>query len=98
MLYVEPSYNICPGEISPIIVSARHFGIEAQSSDRYLIPALWGLVPSSYKGDYKKHGLTTHNVRLEGCRKSPVYQRLVESGKRCVVPVEGIEVSIADRL
>lgn len=88
-IFAEPSHNITPGELSPIIVSARHFDEDADCSDRLLLPALWGVIPVKHQGDYKKHGLTTNNVRMETCRTSPMYKRLLESGRRCVVPIEG---------
>lgn len=78
-----------PGQICPIIVSAKHFDEDADASDRVLIPALWGLVPRWHKGDHRKHGLTTNNARMETIETSKLYKPALESGKRCVIPVEG---------
>lgn len=80
---------MCPGDICPIIVSAKHFNKEADHSERAIIPALWGIVPRWHKGDYKKHGLTTNNARIEGIEGSKLYKPCLERGKRCILPVEG---------
>lgn len=87
----EPSFNICPGDLSPIIVSAKHFNVNANSSDKTLVPALWGMIPYWHKGNYKRHSLSgTHNARLESCLSlHNSYDRLIRRGKRCVVPIEG---------
>jgi putative SOS response-associated peptidase YedK len=78
-----------PGEVCPIIVSSKHFDDTADESDRTLIPALWGIVPRWHKGDHKKHGLTTNNARIETIETSKLYKPLLDSGKRCIIPVEG---------
>lgn len=77
-----------PGEICPIIVSAKHFDDSADSAQRVIIPALWGLVPRWHKGDYRKHGLTTNNARMETIETSKMFKPLLEK-KRCIVPIEG---------
>lgn len=50
---------------------------------------MWGIVPRWHVGDYKKHGLTTNNIRLESLDSSKMYKPVLEQGRRCVVPVEG---------
>lgn len=50
---------------------------------------LWGIIPSYHKGDYRKHGLTTNNCRLEGIQNSRIYKPLLKRGQRCVVLCEG---------
>lgn len=54
-----------------------------------MIPALWGMVPRWHKGDYNKHGLTTNNARLETVETSKLFKPALDSGKRCILPVEG---------
>jgi putative SOS response-associated peptidase YedK len=78
-----------PGEMCPIIVSAKHFDKNSEASKRVLIPALWGLLPRWHKGDYRKHGLTTNNARMETIETSKLYKPVLNSGKRCILPVEG---------
>lgn len=85
----KPSYNLSPSLISPIIISSKHFDSDADSSERTIIPALWSLIPRWHKGDYRKHGLTTNNARIEGIENSKLYKPLLSSGKRCVMIVEG---------
>ena len=80
---------MCPGEICPIIVSSKHFDDSSDPEDRVIIPALWGIVPRWHKGDYKKHGLTTNNARMETIADSKLYKPSMNSGKRCILPVEG---------
>lgn len=50
---------------------------------------LWGVIPRYHKGDYRKHGLTTNNCRLEGLETSKLYKPLLKSGNRCVILCEG---------
>lgn len=83
------THNISPGEICPIIVSSKHFSDSADNYDRTIIPALWGMIPRWHKGDYKKHGLTTNNARIETIRTSKLYKPCLTEGQRCVVPIEG---------
>lgn len=52
-----------------------------------IVPALWGIVPRWYIGDYKKHGLSTNNARLENIHRSKLYKPAL--GKRAIIPVEG---------
>ncbi|CAO1393534.1 unnamed protein product [Diamesa hyperborea] len=85
----NPSFNLSPGEILPIVVSSKHFDKNCESSEQTLIPALWGLIPRWHKGDYKKHGLSTNNSRLENLPQSKLYAPVLEKGKRCVLVCEG---------
>lgn len=89
MSLLAPSFNIPPGTICQIIVSKKHFNDKADANLRTLIPALWGIIPRSYKGDYRKHGLTTHNARLEGLSESKLFGPPLEKGQRCVLVAEG---------
>ncbi|KAG5680873.1 hypothetical protein PVAND_010354 [Polypedilum vanderplanki] len=84
-----PKYNLAPSDICLILVSSKHFSDNEDSSNRTLIPALWGLIPRWHKGDYKKHGLTTNNARLETLESSKLFNPLLERGKRCVMVIEG---------
>jgi putative SOS response-associated peptidase YedK len=85
----QPSFNVCPQDICPVLVSAKHFDPEKNSSDRIVVPMLWGMIPVWHKGDYRKHGLTTNNCRLEHLPTSKLYSGPFQKGQRCVVIVEG---------
>lgn len=85
----EPSYNIAPTDMSPVLVSAAHFDDRKDSADRVLVPMMWSMVPRWHKGDYKKHGLTTNNCRLESLAISKLYGPPLEAGQRCVILCEG---------
>ncbi|XP_055603508.1 abasic site processing protein HMCES [Uranotaenia lowii] len=85
----QPSYNLAPTDISPVLVSAAHFNDLKDSSERTLVPMMWSLVPRWHKGDYRKHGLTTNNCRLEGLAMSKLYNPLLQAGQRCVILCEG---------
>lgn len=39
--------------------------------------------------DFKKHGLTTNNARLENILNSKLYKPGLDKGKRAVIPIEG---------
>lgn len=81
-------YNTTPQDITPVLASNAHFD-EVPSSDTVVVPMMWGLIPRWHKGDYRKHGLTTNNCRLEDLSKSKLYLPLLKAGKRCVVLCEG---------
>lgn len=91
-----PSYNIAPTDITPVLVSADHFIDKNDKSDqqqahggRIIVPMMWGMIPFWHKGDYKKHGLTTNNCRLEHMLESKLYAGPFKRGQRCVVLCEG---------
>lgn len=61
------------------------------SSDQVLVPMLWGMIPFWHNSslDYRKHGLTTNNCRLETMLESKLYRHAFNKGQRCVVLCEG---------
>lgn len=85
----KPSFNLSPSLLCPILISSKHFDNEKDASERTIIPALWSIIPNWHSGDYKRHGLTTNNARIEGIENSKLYKPLLTSGKRCVMVVEG---------
>ncbi|XP_063707321.1 abasic site processing protein HMCES [Culicoides brevitarsis] len=85
-------YNTTPQDITPVLVSGDHFLDENEKSEEFqpvVVPMLWGIIPRYHKGDYRKHGLTTNNCRLEGLLESRIYKPLLKAGQRCVVLCEG---------
>jgi len=86
----QASYNIAPTDITPVIVSAAHFSdAEDQKCARVVTPMMWGMIPFWHKGDYRRHGLTTNNCRLEHLMDSKLYRGPFKRGQRCVVICEG---------
>lgn len=92
----QPSFNVAPSEIVPVLVSGQHFNFpenEAKSSttdDRVIVPMMWGMIPFWFKGDdYRKHGLTTNNCRLESMLTSKLYKHAFDKGQRCIMLCEG---------
>ncbi|XP_052867991.1 abasic site processing protein HMCES-like isoform X2 [Anopheles cruzii] len=85
----QPSCNVAPTDVTPVLVSAIHFDETADAADRLLVPMMWGMVPRWHKGDYRKHGLTTNNCRLEGLASSKLYGPPLAAGHRCVILCEG---------
>lgn len=86
----EPSFNIAPTDITPVLTSRAHFtDDENDSSDHIIVPMLWGMIPRWHKGDYKRHGLTTNNCRLENLLESKLYSAPLKQGQRCVIVCEG---------
>ena len=43
----------------------------------------------NFQGDFKSHGLSTNNCRLENIKGSKLYSPPLSHGKRCVVLCEG---------
>ncbi|XP_055706581.1 abasic site processing protein HMCES [Phlebotomus papatasi] len=89
----NPSYNIAPTDITPVLISEAHFEDEeegkASGEKRVLVPMMWGIVPFWHKGQYNTHGLTTNNCRLENLMNSRLYKRSFMNGQRCVIVCEG---------
>lgn len=94
----QPSYNMAPTDVTPVLVSSNHFdqhtddAITQTSSagDRLLVSMMWGMIPFWHQGsDYRNHGLTTNNCRLEGMLQSKLYANALRKGQRCVVLCEG---------
>lgn len=51
---------------------------------------LWGMIPYWHKGaDFRGHGLTTNNCRLETMLQSKMYKQAFAQGQRCVILAEG---------
>ncbi|EDX13682.1 GD18590 [Drosophila simulans] len=79
----QASYNIAPTDITPVIVSAAHFSdAEDQKCARVVTPMMWGMIPFWHKGDYRRHGLTTNNCRLEHLMDSKLYCGPFKRGQR----------------
>ncbi|GAB0090060.1 Abasic site processing protein HMCES [Sergentomyia squamirostris] len=85
----NPSYNIAPTDVSPVLVSEAHFEEEGDSGKQVLVPMMWGIVPFWHKGEHNTHGLTTNNCRLENLMNSKLYKRSFMNGQRCVIVCEG---------
>ena len=89
----QPSHNVAPTDVTPVLVSAKHFDFDDDSntnaSDRILVPMMWAMIPFWHKGDYRKHGLTTNNCRLEHMLQSKLYGAAFRKGQRCVILAEG---------
>lgn len=86
----QPSYNVAPTNVTPVLVSAKHFDDTTNSSDRLIVPMMWGMIPFWHRGaDYRSHGLTTNNCRLESMLQSRLYANALRKGQRCVVLCEG---------
>lgn len=85
----QPSHNIAPTDITPVLVSAAHFDDAKESSERIIVPMMWSMIPRWHKGDYRKHGLTTNNCRLENLPMSKLYGPALAAGHRCVILCEG---------
>ncbi|XP_052888219.1 abasic site processing protein HMCES [Anopheles moucheti] len=84
-----PSFNVAPTDVTPVLVAAVHFDDSVDPSDQLLVPMMWGMVPRWHKGDFRKHGLTTNNCRLEGLAFSKLYGPPLAAGQRCVILCEG---------
>ncbi|XP_017461968.1 PREDICTED: embryonic stem cell-specific 5-hydroxymethylcytosine-binding protein, partial [Rhagoletis zephyria] len=90
----QPSYNMTPTDITPVIVSTDHFCDDSESEgsnshSRVVVPMMWGMIPFWHKGDYRRHGLSTNNCRLEHMLESKLYRGPFRRGQRCVVLCEG---------
>lgn len=81
---------MAPTDVTPVLVSAKHFDDAAAADARLVVPMMWGMVPFWHRGtDHRNHGLTTNNCRLEGMLGSRLYAHALRKGQRCVVLSEG---------
>lgn len=86
----QPSYNVAPTDVTPVLVSSAHFDDDSSASaNRCLVPMMWGMIPFWHQGAYQKHGLTTNNCRLETMLTSRLYGTSFRKGQRCVIVCEG---------
>lgn len=91
-LVYKPSHNIAPSEVTPVLVSGAHFDKSSNNGNdqrQCLVPMVWGMIPFWHKGDYRKHGLSTNNCRLEHMLESKMYSSPFRNGQRCVILCEG---------
>jgi len=43
----EPSPNIAPSEVTPVLMNESH--LESEKDDRILFPMVWGMIPPWHK-------------------------------------------------
>lgn len=82
----RPSTNIAPTEVLPAIISGHQLG---KTTERIIVPMIWGMIPPWHKGDYRTHGLTTHNIRDDNLFLSKLYLPVFKQSNRCVVLCDG---------
>ena len=75
-LKYRPSYNISPGQLSPVVVNS--------SDQRELTAMKWGLVPSWAKDEKMKY----INARSETAHEKPAFKNSLRN-KRCLIPADG---------
>lgn len=87
----SPFYNGPPTTVVPVLAWKTNFPDSTKqtdsTSDICLISMRWGMIPI-YQTE-KSGSYHTHNARIEGVLKSPLYKPCLRSGKRCVVLANG---------
>ena len=75
---IQPSYNICPTQYSPVVVSA---------GEKYYMENMhWGLIPSWSKDS--KFAKNLINARIETIQEKPSFKGLINTS-RCIVIASG---------
>ena len=75
---IQPSYNICPTQYSPVVVSA---------DEKYQMKNMhWGLIPSWSKDS--KFATNLINARIETIQEKPSFKGLINTS-RCIVIASG---------
>ena len=75
---IQPSYNICPTQYSPVVVSA---------GEKYYMENMhWGLIPSWSRDS--KFATNLINARIETIQEKPSFKGLVNTS-RCIVIASG---------
>ncbi|KAK6636645.1 hypothetical protein RUM43_010307 [Polyplax serrata] len=80
----KPSYNICPTEVAPVLMSGSHF----DSDSRIIAPMIFGLIPTWAKAETTTK-YSTINCRIEQLKTSKLYGPLLQKGQRCIVICNG---------
>ena len=75
---IQPSYNICPTQYSPVVVSA--------GEKHYMENMHWGLIPSWSKDS--KFATNLINARIETIKDKPSFKGLINTS-RCIVIASG---------
>jgi putative SOS response-associated peptidase YedK len=73
----EPSYNIAPGNLSPVIT---------RNSPNKIVLMKWGLIPFWAKDP--RIGYKMINARAEGIENKPAFRKPVRAS-RCLIPLNG---------
>ena len=75
---IQPSYNICPTQYSPVVVSA---------GEKYYMENMhWGLIPNWSKDS--KFATNLINARIETVQEKPSFKGLINTS-RCIVIASG---------
>ncbi|XP_074654861.1 abasic site processing protein HMCES-like [Tubulanus polymorphus] len=93
----ETSYNVCPGNTTPVMVSANSFKDKqdeevetvTEETEFVLQPMRWGLIPSWYNGPPEKFSFSTINCRADSINSKNMFKTPLSKGRRCVVVVDG---------
>ncbi|KAI6655540.1 Embryonic stem cell-specific 5-hydroxymethylcytosine-binding protein [Oopsacas minuta] len=87
----QPSYNVCPRDNLPVLLSSDHpHACDGEGpEDRILQMMQWGLVPSWHKGAAKDFAYLLNNCRSESLFDKASFRNAFTRGHRCVVPVDG---------
>ncbi|XP_023932919.1 embryonic stem cell-specific 5-hydroxymethylcytosine-binding protein-like [Lingula anatina] len=84
----RPSFNMSPGQNTPVLVSAKHFE-EPSECERVILPMRWGLVPRWHKGDPNKVEYKMNNCRSDSMLQKASFKVPLQRGGRCVVLADG---------
>ena len=82
---IEPPvahFNIAPGTLAPVIISARTPGTYAMAA------MLWGLIPSWWHKPLSEKKFASFNAKAETVTQKPVFRGAFRH-HRCLVPVSG---------
>jgi putative SOS response-associated peptidase YedK len=77
--YLEPSYNVAPQSLQPVI------RLDSETGERELAIMRWGLIPFWAKD--AKIAYSTINAKAETVATSPAYREAVKR-RRCLVPAD----------
>lgn len=92
----NPSYNICPRDYLPVLLSTSHSHASEVSEsaccedrERMFQLMQWGLVPSWHRGSPSSFSVVLNNCRSDGIMEKPCFRNAYSKGRRCVIPVDG---------
>ena len=87
----RPSYNVCPRDPLPVLLSSDHpHACEGAGPEEHVLQIMqWGLVPSWHKGPAQEFAFLLNNCRSESLLDKASFRNAFNKGQRCVVPIDG---------
>ena len=87
----RPSYNVCPRDQLPVLLSSDHpHACDGEGPEERILQMMqWGLVPSWHKGPAQEFAYLLNNCRSDSLLDKASFKNAFSKGQRCVIPING---------